>query len=131
MPGWHVGAANELDDSVSRGSKERRDAKRRAERKASARHDGRTSSHEDVPTAGITWHDPEEFDGDRNRMFRKTCPDCGGAITWTDESGAREHGMDVDQALEFIGAPRDGSLEWWICETCGNAGLMGPPALGV
>ena len=116
---------------MSRGSKARRDAKRRADRRVSDRPTGRSSAHDLGFEASVTWHDPGDIERNLNRMFRKSCSDCDGPITWTDEEGARNQGMDVDQALAFMGAAAGTPLEWWVCETCGNAGLMGPPAFGI
>ena len=62
-------------------------------------------------------------DAGLNRMMRKTCTECGAPVKWVDATAAAEHGLDVDQALQFIGGA-DSSAEFWVCTSCDNAGVL-------
>ena len=55
--------------------------------------------------------------------IRATCSECGGPIRWVDAAAAAEHGLDVDQALEFLDSGRD-DVEWWVCTLCPGGGVL-------
>lgn len=42
-----------------------------------------------------------------------------------DAAAAAEHGMDVDQAVQFLGGGSADGLQFWVCTSCDNAGVMG------
>jgi hypothetical protein len=60
-----------------------------------------------------------------NRAVRKSCSECGASVKWVDAEAASAHGLDVEQALQFVGARSAQDVEFWICTTCDNAGVMG------
>lgn len=64
-----------------------------------------------------------------NQMARKSCSACGAPVRWVDAAAAEVHGMDVEEALGFLGSTVD-QVEWWVCTACDNAGVMGPATAG-
>ena len=58
------------------------------------------------------------------QMARESCSECGAPVWWVDAPTAEGHGMDVE-ALGFLGCSVE-QVEWWVCTTCDNAGVMGP-----
>jgi hypothetical protein len=67
---------------------------------------------------------PPGLDAAFNRAARKSCSECGAPVRWVDAAAAAEHGLDVDQAVQFLGGSAAG-LEFWVCTSCDNAGVMG------
>lgn len=65
-----------------------------------------------------------------NRTARKTCSECGAAVKWVDAQAARDHGLDLDKALGFLGTSSPEEVECWVCTACDNAGVMGPATWG-
>lgn len=61
-----------------------------------------------------------------NRLARKSCSECRAAVRWVDVEAARAHGMDVEEALGFLGVSCAEDVECWVCTACDNAGVMGP-----
>jgi hypothetical protein len=79
---------------------------------------------------GVPRRYPSAAPFDFNRVARKSCSECGAPVRWVDAAGAREHGMDVEEALGFLGARSVDEVECWVCTVCDNAGVMGPTASG-
>lgn len=65
-----------------------------------------------------------------NRLARKSCSECGAPVKWVDAEAARAHGMDVQEALGFLGVSSADDVECWVCTGCDNAGVMGPASAG-
>lgn len=65
-----------------------------------------------------------------NRMARKSCSVCGAPVKWVDVEAAKAHGMDVQEALGFLGVASTDEVECWVCTACDNAGVMGPASAG-
>lgn len=65
-----------------------------------------------------------------NRLARKSCSECGAPVKWVDVDAARAHGMDVHEALGFLGVSSTYDVECWVCTACDNAGVMGPTSTG-
>lgn len=94
---------------MSRGNKQRRDARRKVERREPAANSTRG------PSLG--------------RVVRKACSRCGGLVAWVDAQAAGSHGLEVNAAALFIGEAVE-DLEFWVCAFCGEAGAIGPASLG-
>ena len=71
--------------------------------------------------AGASWF---------NKMARKSCSECGAPVRWVDAAEAREHGMNVDEAVAFLEVDSVTDVECWVCTSCDNAGVMGPASMG-
>jgi hypothetical protein len=61
-----------------------------------------------------------------NQLARPNCSACGGPIRWVGADEARTHGLDVDAAKAHLHATDDEAMEYWVCDSCGEAGAMGP-----
>lgn len=68
----------------------------------------------------------ETFGRAMSQQARKTCSECGAPVRWVDAAQAREHGMDPDEAKEFLGVDSVDDLDIWVCTKCDNGGVMGP-----
>ena len=75
----------------------------------------------ELAASGMTFGSDASF----NHAVRKSCSERGAPVKWVDAEAASAHGLDVDQALQFVGARSAQEVEFWICTSCDNAGVMG------
>jgi hypothetical protein len=64
-----------------------------------------------------------------DRAARRACDQCGAPVRWTDGDSARAHGMNVEEAVSFMGVP-EADMQFWVCTKCDQSGVMGPPQFG-
>lgn len=78
----------------------------------------------------LTPEDLDELSGDLaggfNRLARPSCSDCGGPVEWLTGHEAATKGIDLSEAMEWLGVSEVPGREVWRCTQCGHFGVMAP-----
>lgn len=65
-----------------------------------------------------------------NQMARKSCSECGASVEWINGDEASQRGIDLEDAMQFLGLASVPGRDVWACTRCDNYGLMGPTEMG-
>lgn len=81
------------------------------------------SRHSKTPPLGMPIGPEADFV--MSRTARQACDQCQAPVKWVGAEEAKAHGMDVTEALGFLGVSSAEGLDIWICTRCDNGGVMG------
>ncbi|MGQ0844331.1 MAG: hypothetical protein ACT4QF_09350 [Sporichthyaceae bacterium] len=112
---------------MGRNSKARRDAKVKAERRRDQRRTTTSPGHDFAQMTDLGFGNAPTGLG---RMFRSSCTECGSAdLSWMPapelaDRVAPDQQARVAEGLEFLREASETTGEAWLCDRCGNFGIM-------
>ena len=65
-----------------------------------------------------------------NQLARPNCSECGAPVEWLTGDQAAAKGIDLAEALQFLGVDGISEPDVWRCTSCGEYGVMGPTEVG-